>query len=80
MPLTFYYSGYYCCVSATSETLCGQLSQALFLPPSPFLSATSLPSPVLLQIFASSIYFCSYVLCTPPLMTLLTASAFFSLC
>ena len=57
--LEFYYSSYYCCVSTTSETLCGQLSQALFLPPSPFLSATSLPSPVLLQIFASRIYICT---------------------
>ena len=53
--LEFYYSSYYCCVSTTSETLCGQLCQAPHLPPSPFLSATSLPSPVLLQIFASRI-------------------------
>ena len=57
--LEFYYSSYYCCVSTTSETLCGQLCQAPHLPPSPFLSATSLSSPVLLQIFASRIYMCS---------------------
>jgi hypothetical protein len=41
------------------DDICGLLSQALFLPPSPFLSATSLPSPVLLQIFASRIYVCT---------------------
>ena len=57
--LEFYYSSYYCCVSTTSETLCGQLCQAPHLPPSPFLSATSLSSPVLLQIFASKTYVCS---------------------
>jgi hypothetical protein len=49
----------YCCLSTTSETLCGQLCQAPHFPPSPFLSATSLSSPVLLQIFASRIYMCS---------------------
>ena len=53
--LRFYYSSYYCCVSTTSETLCGQLCQAPLLPPFPFLSASSLSSPFLLQIFASRI-------------------------